>query len=108
MGLGETAEQAFADAQMLAGEYLSDPRRPGTASDAATSERSDVAIVCSLRRNEGGSLRFAGEAVRARRDNMLLIRSLYEQPFGTFTGSLPGGIELAEGYGVMERHVAVW
>jgi hypothetical protein len=57
---------------------------------------------------EGGSLRFAGEAVRARRDNMLLIRSLYEQPFGTFTGTLPGGVELAEGYGVMERHVAVW
>jgi hypothetical protein len=57
---------------------------------------------------EGGSLRFAGEAVRARRDNILLIRSLYEQPFGTFTGTLPGGVELAEGYGVMERHVAVW
>jgi len=36
------------------------------------------------------------------------VRSEYEQPFGTFRGTLPGGLELAEGYGVMERHVAVW
>jgi len=55
-----------------------------------------------------GELRFAAGAVRARDDNLLVIRSEYEQPFGTFSGTLPGGIELAEGYGVMERHVAVW
>ena len=29
-------------------------------------------------------------------------------PFGTFRAHAPGGVELAEGYGVMERHVAVW
>ena len=46
--------------------------------------------------------------VRARNDNLLVVRSDYEQPFGTFHGTLPGGLELAEGYGVMERHVAVW
>jgi hypothetical protein len=57
---------------------------------------------------EGGALAFAAEAVRARDDNFLVFRSDYEQPFGTFRGTLPGGIELAEGYGVMERHVAVW
>jgi hypothetical protein len=57
---------------------------------------------------EGGELAFTAEAVRARNDNLLVFRSEYEQPFGTFTGVLPGGIELAEGYGVMERHVAVW
>jgi hypothetical protein len=57
---------------------------------------------------EGGGLEFSAEAVRARRDNLLLFRSDYEQPFGTFRGTLPGGVELAEGYGVMERHVAVW
>jgi hypothetical protein len=57
---------------------------------------------------EGGELAFTAEAVRARNDNLLVFRSQYEQPFGTFTGTLPGGIELAEGYGVMERHVAVW
>jgi hypothetical protein len=57
---------------------------------------------------EGGELRFASEAVRRRSENLLVIRSSYEQPFGTFGGTLPGGIELQEGYGVMERHEAVW
>jgi hypothetical protein len=57
---------------------------------------------------EGGRLEFEAGAVRARDDNLLIIRSEYEQPFGTFRGTLPGGLELAEGYGVMERHVAVW
>lgn len=57
---------------------------------------------------EGGELRFAAEATRARHDNLLLVRSRYEQPFGTFEGSLPGGPDLAEGFGVMERHSAVW
>jgi len=57
---------------------------------------------------EGGALEFAAGAMRARHDNLLIFRSDYEQPFGTFRGTLPGGIELAEGYGVMERHVAVW
>ena len=32
----------------------------------------------------------------------------YRQPFGTFTGSLPGGLELASGLGVMEHHEADW
>jgi hypothetical protein len=57
---------------------------------------------------EGGELRFAAEAERARTDNLLLVRSRYRQPFGTFSGVLPGGVELAEGWGVMEHHVAVW
>jgi hypothetical protein len=53
-------------------------------------------------------LRFEREAVRARRDNMVLVRSSYRQPFGTFSGRLPDGTELAEGYGVMEEHEAWW
>jgi hypothetical protein len=57
---------------------------------------------------EGGELRFAAEAERARTDNLLLVRSRYRQPFGTFSGLLPGGVVLAEGWGVMEHHVAVW
>jgi hypothetical protein len=57
---------------------------------------------------EGGALEFTAGAMRARHDNLLVFRSDYEQPFGTFRGTLPGGVELAEGYGVMERHVAVW
>jgi hypothetical protein len=53
-------------------------------------------------------LRFDAEAVRERADNVLLIRSRYRQPFGAFSGRLPGGIALAEGYGVMEEHEACW
>ncbi len=53
-------------------------------------------------------LRFASEAVRESNDNLLLIRSSYRQPFGTFSGELPGGVALAEGYGVMEEHDVRW
>ena len=53
-------------------------------------------------------LRFAAEATRERRDNFLVLASSYRQPFGTFSGRLPGGLELADGYGVMEEHEAWW
>jgi hypothetical protein len=67
-----------------------------------------AADLSSVRFAEGGELRFAAEAARERDDNLLLFRSRYVQPFGTFSGALPGGVELAEGYGVMERHEARW
>jgi Protein of unknown function (DUF2804) len=53
-------------------------------------------------------LRFSAEAVRERRENRLLLRSSYRQPFGTFSGELAPGIELASGYGVMEEHDVWW
>ena len=43
----------------------------------------------------------------ARNENFLLIRSRYRHRFGTFSGSLDG-LALAEGFGVMEEHDAVW
>jgi len=55
----------------------------------------------------GESLAFASESRHARDDNYLLIRSRYRHSFGSFHGSL-GGVELAEGLGVMEEHDAVW
>jgi hypothetical protein len=61
--------------------------------------------------DDGVALRFSEEAVRERDENLLLIRSSYRQPFGTFAGALPGPtgpLALAEGYGVMEEHKAVW
>jgi Domain of unknown function (DUF2804), C-terminal len=58
--------------------------------------------------SDGTRLSFRAEAARRRDDNLLVIRSRYEQPFGTFSGGLPGGLRLAQGYGVMERHDAVW
>ena len=53
-------------------------------------------------------LRFHAEAVREHRQNLLIARSSYRQPFGTFSGFLPDGTELAEGYGVMEEHDVWW
>jgi hypothetical protein len=58
--------------------------------------------------SDGSVLRFAAEAQRARRENLLLVRSDYRAPFGTFCGTLPGGIELARGLGVVEHHHARW
>jgi hypothetical protein len=55
-----------------------------------------------------GGLRFSSEAVRARRENLLVVRSDYEQPFGTFSGELPVAGPLREGWGVMERHDVRW
>jgi hypothetical protein len=57
---------------------------------------------------DGSRLRFAPEAERSRRENLLLVRSDYRAPFGTFSGTLPGGIELARGLGVVEHHRARW
>jgi Domain of unknown function (DUF2804), C-terminal len=54
------------------------------------------------------ALRFAAETERERRENLLLVRSYYRQPFGTFSGELPGGVRLGEGYGVMEAHDVWW
>jgi len=51
---------------------------------------------------------FAAEAGLERRQNLVLVRSDYRQPFGTFSGALPGGITLEEGFGVMEDHEAWW
>ena len=54
-----------------------------------------------------GDLTFEALATRAKRENYLVLASDYEQPFGTFTGSLPVAGPL-HGWGVMERHEALW
>jgi Protein of unknown function (DUF2804) len=74
--------------------------------DGETTEPGPITFSPDLTSADG--LRFAAEATRERRDNLLLIRSRYRQPFGTFSGRLPGGIELAEGFGVMEDHEVWW
>ena len=79
--------------------------------DGAASEASPVDFAGDLawvRGEDGSELRFAAEARRARRDDLKLITSDYEQPFGTFAGTLPGGVEVARGWGVMERHEVRW
>jgi hypothetical protein len=55
-----------------------------------------------------GELRFSARVTRARKENLLLIASDYEQPFGSFSGVLPVGGVLRAGWGVMERHRVRW
>jgi hypothetical protein len=61
-------------------------------------------IVC----RDGSELSFTAEVQRSRHDNLLLLASDYRAPFGTFSGALPGGVELADGLGVVEHHRARW
>ncbi len=55
-----------------------------------------------------GDLHFAEWSAREENANFVVMRSRYRQPFGTFTGDLPGGLHLAEGCGVMEEHDVYW
>jgi hypothetical protein len=78
----------------------------GVPTEAAPVEFDDG--LAGIRFGDGAALRF--EEWSARRDdtNLLVMRSRYRQPFGTFAGELPGGLGLAEGYGVMEDHDVRW
>jgi hypothetical protein len=64
--------------------------------------------LTSIQAGDGPELRFTPEAERRRRENLLVVRSEYRAPFGTFTGTLPDGTALAHGLGVMEHHRARW
>jgi len=64
--------------------------------------------LSEIRFDDGGTLRFDEWSAREHSTNALLLRSRYRQPFGTFSGTLPGDIHLAEGHGVMEHHDVRW
>lgn len=90
-------------------EGVNDPPRGSERTiwiDGDAFEPSPVRFAADL--SAVGGLRFSVEAVRERRENLGLIRSTYRQPFGTFAGVLAPGIELAEGFGVMEFHDVYW
>ncbi len=74
--------------------------------DGEPTEAGPVAFTDDLSRVE--ALAFSAEATRERRENLLVVRSAYRQPFGTFSGELRDGVELSEGYGVMEYHDVWW
>jgi len=79
--------------------------------DGAEAEVGAARFAADLSRVEvdgGGTLDFTEWAAREHRTNVLVMRSAYRQPFGTFAGELPGGLRLAEGYGVMEEHDVRW
>jgi hypothetical protein len=64
--------------------------------------------LSAIRSADGSELRFLPKAERRRRENLLIVRSDYRAPFGVFSGTLPGGVELARGLGVVEHHRAWW
>ncbi len=57
---------------------------------------------------DGGRLEFSGECERRHEESRALVSYSYRQPFGTFTGTLPGGVTLERALGVMEHHDARW
>lgn len=57
---------------------------------------------------DGARLEFSAEKERRASRNLPIVSYEYRQPFGTFSGTLPGGVELDSGLGVMEFHDAHW
>ena len=67
------------------------PRRPSAPSGSPASRARSPPVEFADDLSRVGGLRFTPEAVARARENLVLLRSDYEQPFGTFTGELPGG-----------------
>jgi Protein of unknown function (DUF2804) len=110
VGLGE-------DGAALAWNLVSGVNDPPTGSERAVwmdgepRETAPVRFAADLSEivaEDGSRLSFAAESVRRRHENLLVLRSDYTAPFGAFSGTLPGGIRLASGLGVMEHHRALW
>jgi hypothetical protein len=74
--------------------------------DGSPTEVSAQAFADDLSRV--GDLRFREWSAREANRNLIVMRNRYRQPFGEFSGTLPGGLALAEGYGVMEEHDVLW
>jgi hypothetical protein len=106
-----------ADGAALAWNLVSGINDPPQGSERAVwhegvpSEPAPVAFaedLTSITGAGGERLDFHAEAERSRRDNLVILSSDYRAPFGTFSGVLPGGLELRSGRGVMEHHRARW
>jgi hypothetical protein len=110
-GLGRTTAGARVAWNLVTGIHDGAPSERTIWVDGEATEPAPVAFADDLSRVEfagGGALDFTEWSAREANANMLLLRSYYRQPFGTFSGMLPGGLELAEGYGVMEDHDVKW
>jgi hypothetical protein len=111
-GVGEGVDGAS-----LAWNLVSGVNDPPSASERAVwvnGEAHEVPPVAfatdlsSVDCSDGSQLRFEAEAERSRSENLLILRSDYRAPFGSFSGTLPGGVRVARGRGVMEHHRARW
>ena len=118
-GGGAPGVGAGADGAALAWNLVSGVNDPPTgqrargvgrrraARDAAGAVRRGPERRSAARGRLAAALRRRGASAGAS-ENLLLVRSDYRAPFGTFSGTLPGGIALARGLGVMEHHRARW
>jgi hypothetical protein len=110
-GVGETREGRAIAWNLVSG--INDPPRRSERAiwlDGEPVEPGPVSFdgLEAIHFEDGSRLEFSAEAERSREENLLLVRSSYRQPFGSFSGVLAGGIELRRGLGVMEHHDAVW
>ncbi len=105
------------DGRVLAWNLVSGVNDPPTGSERAVwvaGEPHEVPPVRfredlrTISADDGSELRFHTEAERSHSSNLLIVKSDYRAPFGTFSGSLPGGVALAHGLGVVEHHRALW
>jgi hypothetical protein len=111
-GVGQTPDGAAVAWNLVAG--VNDPPVGSERAiwiDGEPREAAPVAFTADLKWvscEDGSRLRFHAEAERARKENLLIFKSDYQAPFGSFSGSLPGAIPLAHGLGVVEHHRALW
>jgi hypothetical protein len=106
-GVGTAADGRFVAWNLVDG--VNDPPHHSERTvwiDGMPSEAGPVTFAHDL--SAVGGLLFSQEAVRERNENRVVVRSHYRQPFGTFSGELPGGVALADGWGVMEDHDVWW
>jgi hypothetical protein len=105
-GVGTAASGAAVAWNLVAGVHDGEPSERAVWIDGEPHPVGPAAFADDLSRV--GELAFAPEAARARRENLVVVASDYEAPFGTFAGVLPVAGPLREGYGVMERHEVRW
>ena len=105
-GVGTAASGAAVAWNLVAGVHDGEPSERAVWVDGVPHAAGPADFADDLSRV--GELTFAAEAVRARRENLLIVASDYEAPFGAFAGTLPVAGPLREGFGVMERHEVRW
>jgi hypothetical protein len=111
-GVGEGPEGAALAWNLVSG--VNDPPHGSERAVWIAGEPQEVAPVRfsadlhGLTGEDGSELRFHAEAERSHSENLVIFKSEYRAPFGTFSGALPGGVALAHGLGVMEHHRARW
>jgi hypothetical protein len=105
-GVGTAASGAAVAWNLVDGVHDGEPSERAVWIDGEPHAVGPTAFAADLSRV--GSLAFSPEAARARRENLLIVASDYEAPFGTFAGTLPVAGALREGFGVMERHDVRW